>query len=87
MTEHELLAPEAEPIHLQNLNQDDNDEREYLCPVSSKLRSESLCALCAQSNLLTKDDGGTGVRLSVHDGAHRGQQVRAQDNLTKYSFC
>ena len=35
MTEHELLAPDAEPIHVQEQNQDENDEREYLCPVSA----------------------------------------------------
>ena len=33
MTEHELLAPDAEPIHVQDLNKDENDEREFLCPV------------------------------------------------------
>ncbi|KAK9904949.1 hypothetical protein WJX75_006195 [Coccomyxa subellipsoidea] len=33
MTEHELLAPDAEPIHVQEQTQDENDEREYLCPA------------------------------------------------------
>lgn len=75
MTEHELLAPDAEPIHVQDLHKDENDEREFLCPVCVMVLSVKVALIPTSANCLIILVAA-GLCVSVHDGAHRDKQVR-----------
>lgn len=81
MTEHELLAPANEPINVQHINKDDNDDREYLCPVSIVLwvLFNHLCTSTPRKCMTSPC--AAGICFSIHDGAHRNQQVRTHWKL------